>query len=112
LRKAKNVDLALSGYDYTLNGSEPALDRILAQLATEDIGADVDSMVVLQVLDEWDRTLRAFRKHFIFTDGAGGSCKRGFMTTRAYLYPEKYAEMRDAIEAPIRWPAPLLPSEP
>lgn len=109
LREAKNVDLALSGYDYALNESQAALDRILAQLATEDIGADVDTIVVLQVLDEWDRTIRAFRKHFIHTDGAGGWCKQGFMSARSYLYPKKYAEMREAIEAPIKWPSPLLP---
>lgn len=111
LRKHMNVDLALSAYDYMLNKSGPALDHILAQLATENIGADVDTIVVMQVLDEWDRTIRAFRKHFFRTDGAGGDCKVGFMTTRAYLYPKKYAEMRDAIEAPIIWPAPLLPKK-
>ncbi len=109
LREAGNVDLALSAYDYMLNKSEAALDHILAQLATEEIGADVDTIVVMQVLDEWDRTIRAFRKHFVRTDGAGGVCKAGFLRTRAYLYPEKYAEMRDAIEAPISWSAPLLP---
>ena len=57
LREAKNVDLALSAYDYMLNKSESALNRILAQLATEDIGADVDAIVVMQVLDEWNRTI-------------------------------------------------------
>ena len=102
LREARNVDLALSGYDYALNKSEAALDLLLAQLATEPIGADVDTIVVLSVLDEWDRTIRAFRKHFIHTDGAGASCKDGFMSARAYLYPKKYAEMREAIEAPIK----------
>ena len=112
LRKSASVSLALSAYDYTINKSEPALDRILAQLATEDIGADVDTIVVLQVIDEWDRTIRAFRKHFIHTDGAGGSSKSGFMATRAYLYPKKYAEMRHLIEAPIKWPSPLLPKKP
>ncbi len=111
LRKHKNVDLALSAYDYMLNGSGAALDHILAQLATEDIGADVDTIVVMQSLDEWDRTIRAFRKHFVHTDGAGGSCKVGFLTTRAYLFPKKYAEMRDVIEAPIGWTEPLLPQE-
>ena len=111
LREAKNVALALSAYDYMLNRSEAALDYILAQLATEKIGSDSDAIVVLQTLDEWDRSIRAFRKHFIHTDGAGGDCKRGFTTTRAYLYPKKYAEMREAIEAPIVWSAPLLPKK-
>lgn len=111
LRQHTNVDLALSAYDYMINRSEVALDHILAYLAAEDIGSDSDAIVVLQTLDEWDRSIRAFRKHFIHTDGAGGSCKVGFMTTRAYLYPKKYAEMREAIEAPIVWPGPLLPKK-
>ena len=111
LRKSTSVSLALSAYDYTMNQSEPALDRILAQLATEDVGADVDTIVTLQVVNEWDRTIRAFRKHFIHTDGAGGSCKSGFMATRSYLYPKKYLAMRESIEAPIEWSSPLLPEK-
>ncbi|MES2570790.1 MAG: hypothetical protein V4710_12160 [Verrucomicrobiota bacterium] len=111
LRKAKEVDLALSGYDYMLNRSEAALDHLLAQLATEEIGADVDVMVVLQTLDEWDRTIRAFRKHFIHTDGAGGQSKVSFTNTRAYLYPKQYEKMRAAIETPIKWPQSLLPEK-
>jgi hypothetical protein len=111
LRETKNVALALSAYDYMLNRSEAALDFILAEIATEEIGADSDAIVVLQTLDEWDRSIRAFRKHFIHTDGAGGACKLGFTTTRSYLYPKKYAEMREAIEAPIVWPSPLLPKK-
>ena len=109
LRKSNNVDLALSGYDYMLNRSEAALDHILAQLATENIGADVDTIVVLSTLDEWDRSIRAFRKHFIHNDGAGGSCMAAFQATRAHLFPKKYEEMRKAIEAPIGWPEDLLP---
>lgn len=112
LKKAKNVELALAAYKYALDGSERALNTILAQIATEDIGDDLDSIIVLSTLDEWDRSIRAFRKHFVFTDGTGGAAKRGFMATRAYLYPKKYAAMRDAIEAPIKWNVPLLPREP
>lgn len=109
LRESKCVDLALSGYDYMLNRSEAALDHILAQLATENIGADVDTIVVLSTLDEWERSIRAFRKHFIHTDGAGGDCKAGFATTRAYLFPKKYEKMRKVIETPIGWTEDLLP---
>lgn len=111
LRKTKNVDLALSAYDYMVSSSEAALDHILAQLATEDIGADVDTIVVLSFIDEWDRTVRAFRKHFVRTDGAGGTCKHFFQTTRKYLYPKKYEKMRAALEAPVEWNKPLLPQE-
>ena len=112
LREANNVDLALSAYDYMLNKSEAALNRILAQLATEDIGADVDTTLVLAFVDEWDRTIRAVRKHFYRTDGAGGTNRHFFQTTRAYLYPKKYAAMREVIEAPVVWPGRLLPQKP
>ena len=111
LRENVALDMVLSCYDYQVNKSEAALDHILAQLATEDIGADVTSIVVLSVLDEWDRSIRAFRKHFIYTDGAGGTCKDSFLATRAYLFPEKYAEMRKEIEAPVEWTLPLLPKK-
>ncbi|MGI9240056.1 MAG: hypothetical protein ACR2RV_04610 [Verrucomicrobiales bacterium] len=109
LRNTMPLDMVLSGYDYAVNKSEVALDHILAELATEDIGADATSIVVLSVLGEWDRTIRAFRKHFVRTDGAGGTCMAGFLAVRAYLYPKKYAEMREAIEAPIHFTSPLLP---
>lgn len=63
-----------------------------------------------QVLDEWDHTIRAFRKHFIYTDGAGELCKSGIIKImRAYLFPNKYAEMWEVIEPPIVWSKPLLP---
>ncbi|MFD2304626.1 hypothetical protein, partial [Roseibacillus ishigakijimensis] len=110
LRKTQNLRLALAAYRYNLEGREKVLDPILAQLATEEIGADTDSIVILSVLNEWDRSVRAFRKHFIRTDGTGGEAKRTFLATRAFLYPEKYAEMRDALEAPIKWPQPLMPA--
>lgn len=109
LRKEMPLDLILSAYDYALNRSEPALDHILAHLATEDIGSDSTAIVVLSILDEWDRTIRAYRKHFVQTDGAGGTCKAGFLATRAHLYPKKYAAMCEAIEAPIHFTMPLLP---
>ena len=109
LRKDMTLDLILSGYDYSVNKSEAALDHILAQLATEDIGSDATAIVVLSILDEWERTIRAFRKHFVRTDGAGGTCMSGFKATRSYLHPKKYAEIREAIEAPIEWTLPLLP---
>ena len=111
LKKAKNMELALAAYRYALDRSEGALNTILAQIATEDIGDDLDSILVLSTLDEWDRSIRAFRKHFVHTDGTGGFAKSNFMSTRSYLYPKRYAAMRDAIEAPIKWTMPLLPKK-
>jgi len=112
LREANNVDLALSAYDYMLNKSEIALNRILAQLATEDIARDENATLVLAFVDEWDRSIRAVRKHFYRTDGMVSKNQHFFLTTRAYLYPEKYAEMQKAIEAPVIWGGRLLPEEP
>lgn len=93
LREARNVELALSAYDYALNKSNDALDTVLAQLATDRMGGDVDSIVVLGVVDEWDRTIRAYQKHFYQTDGAGAHCMHYFLKMRATLYPDQYAEM-------------------
>lgn len=111
LRKYRCVDLALAAYDFQLNGSKEALNLILAQLATERVGADVDTIIVLSTLNEWDRTVRAFRKHFVFTDGTGGSCKHAFMGTRKLLYPIQYGQYRKVIEAPIKWNIPLVPKK-
>ncbi len=110
LKEVMNVRLALAGYDYLLNQSGSSLDHILAQIATEGVGADVDSIVVLSTLDEWDRSIRAFRKHFIRSDGAGAACMNGFRLTRAYLYPKKYQEYREVIEAPISY-GRLMPKQ-
>jgi hypothetical protein len=84
-----------------LNRSDAALDHILAVLATEPVGADSDAIVVLSCIDEWDRSIRAFLKHFVHTDGAGAECLSGFMDTRAYLYPKQYKKHAYWIEAPI-----------
>ena len=109
IREATNVDLALSAYEFMLNQDSSALDRILAELATEDIGADTDTIIVMSVMDEWDLTIRAFRKHFVHTDSAGGLSKAAFVSTRSSLYPEQYKKMQEVIEAPVVWTAPLLP---
>lgn len=47
LRKSRNVELALAAYDYSLNKSEESLNTILAQIACDPVGGDVDSIVVL-----------------------------------------------------------------
>jgi hypothetical protein len=98
LRTAKNVDLALDGYDFAIHRNPAALDRILASLRKQPVGADADEIVVLSVLDEWDKSIPAFRQHFRRTDGAGGICRRSFETTRQYLYPDQYAAIRHQLE--------------
>ena len=85
-----HIDLALCVYDYQLNKSKPALNQLLAQLATEPMGYDSTVIVMIAVIDEWDLTVKAYKKHFYRTDGAGGSCMRHFKEKREVLYPEQY----------------------
>ena len=109
LRKVPNIALALSAYDYMIQGTPAALDFILAQLAVEPVGSDCDAIVVMKPLNEWDRTIRAFRKHFVKfdSDGAAVAAITGFNSTRAYLFPEKYAEVKEVLVAPMAWTDPL-----
>ena len=95
--KAHNVNLALWAYDYTFNHNVKSLDKILASLARQRTGDDVDEILALQVIDEWDKSIKAFNKHFSLIDGAGGIAFHGFLTTRAYLFPKKFKEMRTLI---------------
>ena len=94
-----SVDLALSAYDYMLNKDERALDHILAFLATESVGADTDTIIILSAINEWDRSIKAFKKHFYVIDGAGGANYRGFLEVRSYLYPEHYLRHKKEIES-------------
>ncbi len=99
LRRDTFVDLALSAYDFMLNKNDRALDHILAHLAIEPVGDDTLTIVILSAVDEWDRTIKAFRKHFFRTDGAGATCYYSFRETRQYLYPDRYSDYRDVIES-------------
>jgi len=94
-----SVDLAISAYHYMLDVDEKALDHILAFLETERVGADTDTIIVLSAIDEWDRSVRAFKKHFYVIDGAGGENYRGFFNVRSFLYPKKYAKHKEEVEA-------------
>ena len=97
-----SVDLALSAYDYMINQDETALDHILAFLATERVGEDTNTIIILSAINEWDRTIKAFKKHFYVVDGAGGANYRGFMAVRRYLYPDLYSKHQAAVEASPR----------
>lgn len=91
LRVIPAVDLAVSAYDYAVNGSEEALDHILEIHGKEDPGSDSDSVVTLSYLDEWDRTMKAYETHFAQgTDGAGGDAKYAFKLRREYLFPHHF----------------------
>lgn len=99
LRTNNSADLALSAYDYALHQNDAALDHILAYLATEPVGADTNTIIILSTLNEWDRSVKAFRKHFYIADGAGAFCYHGFKNVRRYLYPDEFANHEKAIEA-------------
>ncbi|MCB1132870.1 MAG: tetratricopeptide repeat protein, partial [Verrucomicrobiae bacterium] len=87
LREENDVDLALTGYDYSINANPKALDRLLARLASETVGSDSSTVVALSFVDEWDRSVKAVNAHFIATDGAGGLGENAFWCTRFYLFP-------------------------
>ena len=95
LRDEPALDLALSAYDYSVNGNEKALDHILEIHAKQDPGSDSDSVVTLTYLDEWDRTVNAFHSHFAQgTDGTGGDAQGSFWNKRKRLFPHQYRKFR------------------
>lgn len=59
LREDSWIDMALNAYDYAVNGNNGALQTILDQLANEEPGSDVDSVLVLSFLGEWELSIPA-----------------------------------------------------
>lgn len=96
----KSVDLAVSAYEYMIHGADASLDHILAHLATERIGADTDTTMILSVLNEWDKTIKAYTKHFHVADGAAATNAYLFHAVRNYLYPDEYSKHKEAFENP------------
>jgi tetratricopeptide (TPR) repeat protein/predicted Ser/Thr protein kinase len=93
LRKGE-TDLALTGYDFSVNGNQKALDDLLSKLADEEVGSDSSVVVALSFIDEWDRSIKAVNAHFTATDGAGGMAEAAFWQTRAYLFPRQMLEFQ------------------
>ena len=89
LRNNREFDLALSGYDYAVNGSKAALDHILAEDRKLSRGGDHTTIQVMGFLDEWDRTLRVMRTHEKHADGAGSIAVMSFWMQRNALYPDQ-----------------------
>jgi predicted Ser/Thr protein kinase/tetratricopeptide (TPR) repeat protein len=113
LRK-RETDLALTGYDFSVNGNQKALDDLLSKLADEEVGSDSSVVVALSFIDEWDRSIKAVNAHFTATDGAGGMAEAAFWQTRAYLFPRQMLEFKgEAGEgAPLKATSPPGRSEP
>ena len=91
LRSEQAFDLAVAAYDFAVNGTEESLDHILRTHAEQEPGSDSSSIVTLSYLDEWGRTISAYRRHFAGgTDGTGGDAKYAFMLRREYLFPQNF----------------------
>lgn len=95
LRRDPALDLALDGYDYSVNGSRRALERVLKSLAKEEPGSDAQAVVTLSFIDEWSLTPAAVQRHFVKADGAGGISKTMFWLRREHLFPENYRAFRE-----------------
>jgi tetratricopeptide (TPR) repeat protein/predicted Ser/Thr protein kinase len=87
LRKNEEVNLALIGYDYSVNGNPKALDELLAKLAKEKVGSDSSVVVALSFIDEWDRVPKVVKAHFSEADGAGGTSQASYKLRSAYFFP-------------------------
>ena len=94
LRDDHEFGLALSGYDYAINGNDAALDHILAEDRKLPRGGDHTTIQVMGFLDEWDRTLRAIRTHEKHADGAGGIAVMSFWMQRSVFFPDQYERHR------------------
>ena len=104
LMKVPLLELAVAGYDYSMNNNPKVLDFILGKLAAEPVGSDSNASVVLAFIDEWERTVAAVESHFTATDGAGGMNRAAFWEIRQFLFPRRYLQFRQkTIEgAPVK----------
>jgi tRNA A-37 threonylcarbamoyl transferase component Bud32/tetratricopeptide (TPR) repeat protein len=114
LRKNAGIEMALLGYDYSVNGNKEALESLLAKLAQQEVGSDSGVVGVLSFIDEWDRSTKAVNAHFTVSDGAGGIVQGLFWLSRAYLFPRQMLEFKgEAGEgAPLKATSPPGRSEP
>lgn len=93
LRQEPAMDLAVSAYDYAVNGNQKALDHILEIHSKEPFGSDSDSVVTLSYIDEWDVTIKAYETHFSQgSDGSGSIAREAFWTKRKHLFPHSHRE--------------------
>ena len=114
LRKDAGIEMALLGYDYSVNGNKEALESLLAKLAQQEVGSDSGVVDTLAFIDEWDRSIKAVNAHFTVSDGAGGIVQGLFWLSRAYLFPRQMLEFKgEAGEgAPLKATTSTRPSEP
>lgn len=94
LRRDRELDLALAGYDYAVNANGKALDFILKEDAKLPRGGDHTTIQVMSFLDEWERTPPVIRTHEAHADGTGATAVRSFWMTRNHFFPEHYAAFK------------------
>lgn len=97
LRKRRDLDLALCGYDYVINGNEKAFARLMALDAEQKLGGDYVSIAVMGMIDEWDRTIESVWRHKRHSGGTAGTTISMFLESRKYLFPESYAKFSKSI---------------
>lgn len=101
LRKQhRNLDLALCAYDYALNSNEKALAQLITLDAEQLLGGDYMSIVIMAMIDEWDRTIDSVWRHRAYSDGAAGTTMSMFFECRKELFPESYAKFRASLDTP------------
>lgn len=90
LRKELPVDMALSAYDYSVNGNRKALDHILEAhraAGRENGGWGSAATWALSYVDEWNLTKEALGSHVMSGDGAGADERYAFWLIRRYYFP-------------------------
>lgn len=110
LRTDETLSIALAGYDWSLNRNPEALDFILAKLAEKPAGTDVDEVIVLSFMDEWDRSIKAVNSHFLVAEGAGVDRQAAFWGRRKLLFPRSYLTYRRTMGSEIPRMVPVASS--
>lgn len=89
LRENPELELELSAYDYSVNGNQKALEKILAlhTKATSGRSWDSETVWVLGYMDEWNLTKKALGSWVLSADGAGGDSRYAFWLRRRHFYP-------------------------
>ncbi len=79
--------LAVRHYKYAF-GDKSQLDWLLAEDAKSTPGSDSLILIVFGYIDEWEETIKRFKKHDKVADGAGGEVLSEAMEIRKQLYGE------------------------
>ena len=87
LREDPDLDLVLSAYDYSVNGRQKALEKILARHRKLAGSWDSETVWVLGYINEWNLTKKALGSQVLSGDGSGTDTAYAFWLTRRHFYP-------------------------